>query len=305
MTTDPTSQTESQGLGGANDPPTSTAAATLTFAADFTQTRSGILAAGGTVTVAYADSRLAQCAWVEGGLPRWDVTGYVQFDSGELFAASVRDKPVTFTVPTDGATQVAVWFEATNIGGCHAYDSNYGNNFVFPLQTPPKWLGLPTNTLSRDSSVKCGAADAATGFSFDTWARERAVNTNLCFQVYQPGETDLDNPQLWQELDTEVHWRLVGANSAATVWTTSPVNFDARLGNNANYVWDWRAVDPFRAYHCPEVASSPTSDGMYQQISVEYWVAVNGAELRPEPGAAYAGTFVDYPSDPWRTANCN
>ena len=36
----------------------------------------------------------------------------------------------------------------------------------------------------------------ATGFS---------AITNTCFEVYQPGMTDHDDPDLWQKLDVEMH----------------------------------------------------------------------------------------------------
>jgi hypothetical protein len=44
---------------------------------------------------------------------------------------------------------------------------------------------------------------------------------------------------------------------------------------------------------------------MYVQTQLEYYVTVNGGEYRPEPGAAFGGTFIDYPNDAWRAANCN
>ena len=54
-----------------------------------------------------------------------------------------------------------------------------------------------------------------------------------------------------------------------------------------------------------EVAATPTADNQYVQIPFEYYISVNGYELRPEPGAAFGGTFIDYPSNPWRQANCH
>ena len=105
-----------------------------------------------------------------------------------------------------------------------------------------------------------------------------------------------------------MHYRFVGA-SASTQWQTTPVHLDRRVGNNARYAFNWRAIDPLRSYHCPEVAPSVTppanGDGGRSEIRGEYFVTVNGGELRPAPGGAYAGTFVDYANDAWRTANCN
>lgn len=282
-------------------PPDGPTHANLVFDADFTQHRDGILAPGGTVSIVYAQSRLNGCRQTQNGYQLWDLTAHVLFQpGGQLLAASVRDAAATLTVPID-ARSAAVWFEATSATGCHQWDSNYGNNYIFDAGTPPQWVGNGDVLITRDTSGDiCGGGAIASGFSFDTWARQRAALTNLCFEVYQPGMTDHDDPQLWQKLDTELHWRYAGQTS----WTVTPVSFDRRTGNNARYAFGLRAIDPFRDFHCPEVAATPTPDNMYVQIPFEYYVVVNGYELRPEPGAAFGGTFIDYPSNPWRQANC-
>lgn len=272
--------------------------AKLVFASDFTQHREGVLAPGGSVEVDYDTARLAGCRWVQGGHDFWSITAHLKFDAGEELALNVTDGPATATVPSD-VRSVQVWFESVNVSGCHQFDSNFGNNYAFDVAHAPQWIGLATNLITRDSSDPCdGGSPASSGFSFDTWARQRAVRTNLCFQVYQPGVTDTDvNP--WQSLDAEIHYSFDGKT-----WVTSPVSFESRQGNNSRYLWTWRNVDPFRDFHCPEAASTPTTDGMYQQIPVQYFITVNGGELRPEPGAAFGGSFIDYPTNPWRTGNC-
>lgn len=298
--------------GGSSSDPWAEAHATLDFHADFTTTRTGILRAGGTMTVHYDSARLAPCSFVQGGHNLWGITAHVRFDTGDELAGEVLDADAIFTIPTDGPRSVALWFEATNVDGCHQWDSAYGANYSFALAMPPQWVGLPTNTLSRDESVRCGASDAASPFSFDTWARQRATETNLCFQVYQAGETDVPNADLWQELDVQLWWRLSGAAASGTDWQASPVDLDAnRVGHNANYVFDWRTIDPFRDFHCPEVAPATSADGMYAQIGIQYFVTVNGATLAPAHDTnesdppAYDGLFLDYPTNAWRTANCH
>lgn len=279
-------------------PPTDAQHANLTFAADFTQHRDGVLSAGGTVTVLYDTSRLAQCQDIEGGHPRYDITANVRFDDApaQTAGASVRDGAATFAIPTDGAQHVAVWFETTSVTGCHAFDSNFGNNYVFDLARAPQWIGNAQTLLQRDAADPCdGGTPAAAGFRFDTWARQRAAITNLCFEVYQPGLTDRDDPDLWQKLDAAVRWHVVGDPTWHT--TSAPLaRTGARRGNNARYAVSWRPIDPFQPYQCPTVAPTSTPDGMYRQLQVEYYVVVNGGELRPEPGAAFSGTFLDYPS---------
>ncbi|MBV8762982.1 MAG: hypothetical protein JO257_37195 [Deltaproteobacteria bacterium] len=283
-------------------PPDGPTQANLVFDADFTQHRDGILAPGGTVSIIYAQSRLNGCRQTQNGYQLWDITAHVLFQpGGQLLGASVRDQPATFTVPID-ARQAIVWFESNNATGCHLWDSNFGANYTFDALTPPQWVGNADVLMTRDTSGDiCGGGDIRNGFSFDTWTRQRAALTNMCFEVYQPGMTDHDDPQLWQKLDTELHWRYAGQ----TRWTTTPVSFDRRTGNNARYAFGLRSIDPFRDYHCPEVAATPTPDNQYVQIPWEYYIVVNGYELRPEPGAAYGGTFIDYPSNPWRQANCH
>jgi hypothetical protein len=285
-------------------PPAGPTRARLVFDASFHQHRDGVLAPGGELVVAYDQARLAQCRNSQAGHPLYDITAHVVFSPGqERRDVSVRDGAPTVTVPA-GARSVALWFENTSSSGCQAWDSNFGNNYVFDVfsaHVPPQWFGEMRTLITRDGSDACdGGVPAQQGFHFDTWARQRAYLTNACFQVYQPGTTDRDDPDLWQKLDVAVHWRYVGQPA----WQTQAVNFDRRSGNNARYAFSLRDLDPLRTYHCPEVAPTPTSDGQYAQIQFEYYVTVNGGELRPAPGVAYTGTFTDYKTDAWRSASC-
>lgn len=282
-------------------PPAGPQRARLVFDADWTEHREGVLAPGAEMTVVYAQSRLAQCKKTQGNFQLWDITAHVVFSpGGQLRAASVRGGQTTMAVPTD-AQSATLWFEATNTSGCHVWDSNFGANYVFAASLPPQWVGNARTLLTRDTSGdSCGGAPAQQGFTFDTWTRQRAAYTNLCFEVYEPGLTDRDDPDLWQKLDVSLRWRGEGQ----TAWQSRPVSFDRRVGNNARYAMSWRELDLFRAYHCPESTTSPTPDGMYVQGRLEYVIVVNGYELRPAPGAAFSGTFIDYANDTWRAQHC-
>ncbi|HUS33505.1 MAG TPA: hypothetical protein VMZ53_33615, partial [Kofleriaceae bacterium] len=199
------------------------------------------------------------------------------------------------------ARRAVVYFESVNTSGCHQFDSNYGNNYPFDCATPPQWVGNASTLTTRDTSGDiCGGAPANQSFGFDTWVRQRAAITNLCFEVYQPGMTDRDDPDIWQKLDVAIHWR----EASSLTWQSQPVNFDRRVGNNARFAFNWRQVDPFRFAHCPTGTVTTTPDG-YVQETVEYYVTVNGYQLRPVPGGAYAGIFTDYNNDAWRAANCH
>lgn len=280
--------------------------AQLVFDASFQQHRDGVLAPGGTVTVVYDTQRLTTCRNSQAGHPLWDITAHLQFSpGGQRRDASVRDTSPTIAVPSD-ARSVDVWFENTAIPGCQAWDSNNGANYHFDALVAPQWIGNTKTLITRDASDPCdGGGSANSAFSFDDWARQRAWISNLCFEVYQPGLTDHDEPSLWQQLDSQLHYRFVGATTSA--WRTTPVNFDRRTGNNARYAINWRGIDPLRSYHCPEVAPTLTQqpDGARAAIKVEYYVTVNGSEVRPAPGAAFSGTFSDFAANGWRDANCS
>ncbi|HEY1811036.1 MAG TPA: DUF6209 family protein [Kofleriaceae bacterium] len=284
--------------------------ANLVFDADFTQQRTGVLEPGGDVSIVYDSSRLGGCLEVQSGKDQWAVTAHALFSPGnEEQDELVTDAPATLAVPSD-AQSIAVWFEATNVDGCHQWDSNYGSNYDFAMMRAPQWVGNAENLFTRDDSTDDGtdpcdggpsgyATPAQDGFSYDTWVRQQAVVTNLCVQFYQPGATDTQDPTLWQDFDVELQLQVT-----PTTWTSIPVDFDRYVGNNARYKISWRDYDPFRDFNCPETPVTATSDGMYVQTQLGYYITVNGYELRPEPGATFEGTFVDYPSNPWRDANC-
>ena len=284
---------------------TGTQPARLIFAADFTVAQDGALDPGGQVRVEYDDARLPSCRGTQNGYQVWDITAHARWQpSGALVDGSVRDGAATFDVP-DGATALELWFENTSIYGCHAWDSAYGANYRFDVLAPPAWLGAASVRISRDSSDPCDAGlgdafPAEDGFVFDGWARTRATVTNACFRVWQPGLTDTDDPDLWQKLDARLRWRAAGTDDA---WREEPVAIDRRVGNDARYAFDLRGIDPFRMYHCPDVPVTDVGDDTVR-ADLEWYVVVNGAELRPAPGAAFAGRFEDYAGDTWRAANC-
>ena len=284
--------------------------ARLVFGADWSETREGVLAPGGELVVVYDNNRLTQCRNWRNGNPLYDITAHVVFSPGnQRRAVSVRDSSPTIAVPND-ARGVTLYFENTGIPGCQAWDSNLGANYWFDALVAPQWMGEIGSLITRGADDPCtGRGSANAPFSFDTWARQRAAVSHVCFEVYQPGVTEQDDPgRIWQSLDAKLHYRFIGA-TATSEWQSTAVDLDRRVGNNARYAFNWRAIDPLRSYHCPEVAPKITppanGDGGRAEIRVEYYVSVNGGELRPQPGAAYAGTFVDYANEAFRAANCN
>ncbi len=285
-------------------PPAGPQRARLVFAADYSERREGVIAPGGELAIVYDTNRLTTCRHSRGGSPLWEMTAHVQFETGAgpiKRTASVRDAAATMAVPPT-ATGVTIWFENTSASGCQAWDSNLGANYHWDAARPPQWMGEARSLITRGASDPCdGGVPSQNGFSFDTWARQRAAITNLCFQVYEPNVTDRDDPDLWQKLDVSLRYRYAGE----TAWRQKPINLDRRVGNNARFAASWRDMDPFKPYTCPPVQPRRSADGQYVSLDVEYYLVVNGGELRPAPGAAYVGNFLDYLHDPWRDSNCD
>ncbi len=277
------------------------APARIVFAADRSVTQLGALVPGGLVRLEYDVARLTTCRNSQGGNDLWDISAHVRWNTGESSLASIKNGALVVSVPTT-ARRMEVWFENTALPGCQAWDSNQGANYGFDVLAPPAWLGGAIAHFDRDTTDACdGGVDAAGEIVFGTWTRQRAAITNICFRVWSPGVTDVDDPLVWQKLDATLRWRPRG--------TSGPLrsvygNFDRRVGNDARFAVNVRPFDELRAYHCPEGATTPTPDGQYVRTEIEYVIVVNGVELRPAPGAYFGLTFEDYASDAYRAASC-
>jgi len=279
---------------------------TLTFAADWSETASDELIAGGAVQVVYDPARLTTCRGTQGGIQQWSITGHLRVDGGPISSFSVAGlnapaEPPVVELPDSG--QLEIWFQNNNVWGCNAYDSNWGKNYRFSVVAAPGepgWLGNAASVVSR-WTCGTGPCDAdrrplEDGFRFDTWARQRAFVSAMYFDVWKEGVTDWDNPDLWKELDVQVHTRFAGAAE----FTSAYVDFDHRVGHDARYAVPIRPMDPLGGStivdpaDCPEVELTVTPDGQYVRTTVEMYFSVNGSELRPSAGAAYTGVFEDY-----------
>jgi hypothetical protein len=109
--------------------------------------------------------------------------------------------------------------------------------------------------------------------------------------------TTFDNPDLWRQLDVQVHSR-VGASGA---FKTAYVGFDRRTGNNARYAVDINAMDPIKglftiqnASDCPAFPLTASVDSALVEVTLELYFTVNGVELRPSPGVAYRVKYQNY-----------
>ena len=140
------------------------AGASLTFAADFTQTLHGTLRAGDAIAIDYDLDRLQACRGSTNGSDAWGVSGYAQFDGAAPvpFAVSAIERgttrPVTaqLHVPAT-ARSVAIWFEQTDVFGCHAYDSNESANYTYDVAPTTAGAVLEfTDTFAQSAPVHAG-----------------------------------------------------------------------------------------------------------------------------------------------------
>lgn len=129
-------------------PAAAPAPAKISFKGDWSQSAAGELVAGGKLQLDYDLARFQ--ALMHRGLERgagWGVKAYVQplpggpvqekelvrFGAGKDSAPQIE--PHAFDI-SNGATAVQVWFKTWAADGKRpeAYDSNFGNNFTFPVR---------------------------------------------------------------------------------------------------------------------------------------------------------------------------
>lgn len=113
---------------------------TLTFAADWTMTQSAPIVSGAQAVLRYDLARLPHCRIWYRGYPAWDIVAYWSVDGGPVASAPVTRldadgqrvaTDVTFAVPP--GRDLALWFHASDEGGCSEWDSDYGRNFHVAL----------------------------------------------------------------------------------------------------------------------------------------------------------------------------
>lgn len=280
---------------------------TLSFTAGWGEVQQGPIRAGADLIVTYEPSRLPDCRG-----PGWRIRAHALFSPMNVrmqadvvsprttHGAPDFDRvPAMFPVP-GGAERVALWFENDDDDGCAAYDSDFGADYEFDVQSAqraqPDWVGGVSALISRSASGPCDGAQPVDGeVSYGTWARQRAAQTSLCFRVWEPGVTDDASVEIWRALDVQVHVR----GGADQPYASSYVNVAGRVGNDAQYAVDLRALDPFAPYRCPTVPvrTETRGDGEWSVAELELYMTVNGVELRPATGGAFRVRYEDHAGD--------
>lgn len=171
---------------------------------------------------------------------------------------------------------------------------------VCPAPAVPDWMGNVVARISRDSSHPCnGGTPLVDTVTYSTWARQRATVSNLCFEVWEPGLTDWQNPDQWRLLDVRAHYRFAPNDP----WQWQWLGAVDHLGNNARYALDLGGVDPFANATCAAASSEtvPTETlsqpgGDLARARMELYFTVNGAELRPSAATSWQVLFEEYAS---------
>lgn len=279
------------------------------FPADGSHVFEGAPRQSGTLAIEYDASRLPACRATRYGSPAWNILAHYRFASGRTGYVPVVIGGAPTASPTldlaEGG-ELELWFEAQDYYGCREWDSLSGANYRVVVDVDPRapgWMGNAASVIDR-RTCDAGPCDTSrvaleSGFTHGTYARQRAAIRAIYFDVWKSGVTDRDNPDLWRDLDVQVHfrWRSEGA------FQTRYVSFMQRVGNDARYELPMSALDPLAGSftrtdpaQCPdaELLLSGDPDSVYVAARVEYYFTVNGIPLRRADGANFSGTFEEY-----------
>jgi hypothetical protein len=219
-----------------------TPTATVRFLTGWTQEQRGAIVRGGQLVVDYDLYRMPDCHTSTAyGQQAWDTLAYVRFlPGGQLFSGSVKEatgtttfvsKPFVVTVPAD-ATRVETWFFTSGRTCQSRYDSNYGQNYGFPVeaQSPSAvvWAGDWGGSFARDCLHRDGLADPIV---IDSYVMQRACRF-VEADVYVPGVTDATTARPeWVQAQVEFS---VDGGPLQSKW----LSYQGRVGNNHRWRWD-------------------------------------------------------------------
>ena len=172
----------------------------------------------------------------------------------------------------------------------------------------PLWAGLTSVTLERYAQDPCDNGQHALGdapIGYDEWVRERAGVRNVCFEVWSPGITDVDNPDYWKLLDVQAHYRF-----GTGAWKMQYVPSIDQRGHNRRYAWsiDW-SLDPMSFAQSLVAVGAPLtieaeSNG-YAMISkdLQVYFTVNGRALKSPSGNAFIVRYEGQVREPTLAPN--
>jgi hypothetical protein len=167
---------------------------------------------------------------------------------------------------------------------------------IVPTRVAPQWMGNTSVLLAGQLTAQ---AEPVASFIFNSGVRQSAEQAAFSFEVWAPGTTDRLNPDLWRDLDVQVHYRYGKQGS----YQTDYVDLETQTNNNARYSVNLRKFDPWSVdgvSHPKARTGIPVVDKkdaagkvVGQQATMSFFMTVNGFELRPAPGSDFEGTFAN------------
>jgi uncharacterized protein YraI len=136
---------------------------TLSFGADWSVKASGPITSGGKAIIHYEIARQPACRMRYRGFDAWGISAYYAVDGG--FARSVpvtqlsgQDNVVVdATIDVPPGKDLAVWFHASDEGGCSTWDSNYGSNYHFALVQDASVLHFKSDgSIAQEGTLQAG-----------------------------------------------------------------------------------------------------------------------------------------------------
>lgn len=145
---------------GVSEADSTAATPRLSFNADWTITQSAPLVAGQPAILHYDFARLPRCRATADGVPAWNLYAAFAADGAAeedavLTSAGLAPADATITVPY--GRNLAVWFHNSDDHGCSDWDSNYGNNFHFAVQSTGPVIHFDRDwTITVDGTLAAG-----------------------------------------------------------------------------------------------------------------------------------------------------
>ena len=263
-------------------------ASDVTFSSDWSES-AGKLEQGGLMRLVYAPERLQTCRYAPGGARAYNIfaswlflpggqTDTVAMYEGDLYGGDAAILKPTVKVPTD-ATSVQLWFSNSDATGCVAWDSNFGDNYTFPVGladgSTPKvgWAGDFDFVKTTDQSTHHGDVDPA--YYWDAW-QGIPMASWVEVAVWIPGVTDQPYGSPQAAASAAEQKVVAQAATDAVASGTWPLKFERQQGNN--FVYSFRFAELRWGLSVPKIA-----DGLYH-YSVRF--STDGG-----------GTWFDAPGD--------
>lgn len=265
----------------------------------------GVPRQSGQLAIDFDVTRLPDCRDSRYGQPAWSILAHYRFESGRTGYVPVSNGRGAIDLVEGG--QLEIWFENQGYYGCRAWDSLGGANYRVEVDADPRgpgWIGNGASVINR-MTCDGGPCDLhrvalSEGFTHGTYARQRAAIRGVYFDVWKAGVTDYDNPNLWMDLDVQVHFRA----SPSAPFQSRYVRFLRRVGNDARYELPMSAIDPIGGSYrrsdpsqCPtnvDLLTSGDPSHAYVAARVEYYFTVNGVPYRNGDRGNFLGTFEEY-----------